>query len=257
MAEILLFPRLPLHQARLQLQHLRGRTASELGVLATASTDLAEYAATGGTRVKADVLTEVRAKLVRSATGFGFPERNAGESKFDAEAAAILLKHLPILPGEACRDDVWSFLCIRLLPDVTTWRFPDQNEMRFLGGTRNAFQRLWWRAFLLGDDEASDPWWLVRLPEDALVGLMERPGISSNRVVARSIARAIAALARSLPTALREDGWRIAYKLIRQRVPLVNLDAIPEDELAEQLSRLCEIAGAAVQGARAAVKAVR
>lgn len=257
MAELLLFPRLPLHHARLQLQQIRGGRLGELGKLATASDDQAVYPAMGGRRVEADVLTDIRAKVVHCATGFGFPGRNAGESKFDAEAAAILFSYLPILPCEACRDDVWSFFCIRLLPDVTTWRFPDQNDRRFIGGTRNAFQRLWWRAFLLRDDKAPDPWWLVRLPEDALVGLMERPGISSNRGVARSIARAIASLVRSLPPAMREDGWRLAYKLIRQRIPLVNLDAISEGELAEQLSRLCEAAGAAVQGAKAAVKAMR
>jgi hypothetical protein len=258
MAEILLFPRLPLHPARLHLQHIKGRTATELSSLVTTCPLQAVYAATGGARIKSEVLSEVREYLLRSATQLGFPDRYAGEStKFDVEAAAILFEHLPILPCEACRDEVWSFICIRLLPDLTTWRFPDQNDRRFLGGVRNAFQRLWWRAFLLRDDEAHDPWWLVRLPEDALVGLMERPGISSNRAVACSIARAVARLAKSLPPGLREEGWRIAYKLIRQRIPLVNLDAIPEADLTEQLNRLCEIACAMVRYAGVTVRATR
>lgn len=188
----------------------------------------------------AESLLDVRRRLLESAKGFGFPDPRGGEPmKFDPEAAAILFQHLPICPGEASRDEVWSFMSSCLLPDLTTWRFPDQNDRRFLGGVRNAFQRLWWRAAMLREDDAPDPWALVRLPEDALVGLMERPGISSNRTVARAIATAIAKLAESLPSALREDGWRAAYKRIRQRIPLVNLDALPQTELADQLESLC------------------
>lgn len=240
MRELLLFPRLPIGAAREHLQRITGHPASELLSVASPDSANAVYPATGGRRIPAEALQDVRQRLLKCAETFGFPGSVTGQSvRFDPEAAAVLFENLPICPGEASRDDVWSFMSICLLPDLTTWRFPDQNERRFLGGVRNAFQRLWWRAAMLRADDLPDPWVLVRLPEDALVGLMERPGISSNRAVARAIGSAIAKLAESLPSSLREDGWRAAYKLIRQRIPLVNLDALSVTELAAQLDALC------------------
>ena len=144
--------------------------------------------------------------------------------------------------GEACRNEVWNFIATILLPDLVTWRFPSQNERRFLGGDRNTFQRLWWRAYLLRESGAHDPWRLIRLPEDALVGLMERPGISSNPNVTRTIARAIVEIVVTLPSEQREAGWRLAYKLVRQRIPLVNLDALDEPQLISQINEVCRSA---------------
>jgi len=253
MPELFLFPRLSFAAARERLQQIKGRAAGDLAASATSDSEDAVYPATGGRRVATQTLQDLREGLLRCARTFGFPESGGGQSvKFDPEAAGILFQQLPICPGEASRDEVWSFMSICLLPDLTTWRFPDQNDRRFLGGVRNTFQRLWWRAAMLRTDNAPDPWALIRLPEDALVGLMERPGISSNRPVACAIASAIAKLAESLPTALREDGWRMAYKLIRQRIPLVNLDAISPAELATQLSALCQRAEVEVRGGAAA-----
>ena len=125
-----------------------------------------------------------------------------------------------------------------LLPDLATWRFPNQNDRRLMGGDRNTFQRLWWRAYLLSDASTDDPWHLLKLPEDAMVGLMERPGISSNPEVTRAIARTISRIAEALPNAKKEDGWRLAYKLIRQRIPLVNLDSLGPADLNEQLGSI-------------------
>jgi Family of unknown function (DUF6339) len=253
MRELLLFPRLSIRAAREHLRQIKGRSAAELSARAIPDSVDVIYPATGGTRITAETLQDVRERLLKCARTFGFPDSGSGQSvRFDPEAAAILFQHLPICSGEASRDDIWSFMSICLLPDLTTWRFPDQNDRRFLGGVRNTFQRLWWRAAMLRADNAPDPWVLVRLPEDALVGLMERPGISSNRAVARAIASAIAKLAESLPNALREDSWRAAYKLIRQRIPLVNLDVLSPAELAAQLDSLCERAQAEVRTAVAA-----
>jgi Family of unknown function (DUF6339) len=241
--EFFLFPRFSPRVARLNLEKIQGKSPLQLTSLAGTDSADAVYPATGGGRVGQQVLADLRRRLLDCAKTLGFPDPEDAEAvKFDHEAAGILLQHLPIAPAEASRDEVWSFISLCLLPDLATWRFPDQNSRRFLGGVRNTFQRLWWRAAMLKDDTVSDSLWLIRLPEDALVGLMERPGISSNNVVARSIARSIAKLAESLPTPLREDGWRAAYKRIRQRIPLVNLESLPEPALAEQLDTLCQAA---------------
>jgi hypothetical protein len=199
------------------------------------------FPATGGTCLTEAPLQKVRAALLEAARSLGFPKAVKQDAlvAFDAAAGSVLLKELPIVPGEGARDDVWSFLTLVLAPDLATWRFPDQNERRMLGGVRNTFQRLWWRAYLLHDPGKRDPWHLLRLPEDALVGLMERPGISSNPAVTKSIALGIEEIASRLPSASREDGWREAYKRIRQRFPLVNLDALSDQEVASQIGEIC------------------
>lgn len=234
-----LYPRLPPSAARNRIVEIKGRSPVDLGRLCTADSPQAIYPATGGVRVPRGLLAEVRNDLLVAARSLGFPEGNhANAVQFDWAAAPILLAGLRLHPAEACRNDVWSFLTMVLLPDLATWRFPNQNERRLLGGDRNTFQRLWWRAYLLADSSDEDPWRLLRLPEDAMVGLMERPGISSNPEVTRAIARTVATIAEALPNTKKEDGWRLAYKLIRQRIPLVNLDSLGPADLNEQLASI-------------------
>jgi Family of unknown function (DUF6339) len=239
--EVFLFPRLPVRAARARFGEVTGKTVSELGLMAAGSHPDAVYPATGGVRVTEQRLLQVRAGLLECACQLGFPNPAKQEAlvSFDAAAAPVLLSNLPITAGEASHDEVWSFLSLVLAPDLATWRFSDQNERRLLGGIRNTFQRIWWRAHLLHSPADRDPWELLRLPEDALVGLMERPGISSNPAVTRTIARGIADIASRLPGDLREDSWRDAYKRIRQRFPLVNLDALAEQEVAAQIDSIC------------------
>jgi hypothetical protein len=251
MPEVFLFPRLPIRAARTRLLEITGKAASELAGSASPSHPEAIYMATGGNRVSESALKALRENLLNAAHRLGAPT-SARQDKllaFDPEAGRILHDCLPIMPGEASRDEVWSFISLALLPDLATWRFPDQNERRLLGGVRNVFQRLWWRAHLLRDAESDDRWWLLRLLEDALVGLMERPGISSNPNVCRAIARGIAELT-NLPSDVREDTWREAYKQIRQRFPLVNFDALPDREVAAQITAICRNATAVIMETR-------
>jgi hypothetical protein len=240
--EIYLFPRLPIRAAKARIAEVLGKGVSDLGAMAAGSHPESVYPATGGTRISEQSLLKVRAALLKAARELGFPNTSGRDSllSFDPAAGIVLLEELPIAPGEAARDDVWSFMTLILAPDLATWRFQDQNEQRLFGGVRNAFQRLWWRAYLLHDPRERDPWHLLRLPEDALVGLMERPGISSNPAVTKAIALGIQGIANRLPSDLREDGWRDAYKRIRQRFPLVNLDVLAEQEVMNQIGQLCQ-----------------
>ena len=239
MSQSLLFPRLPPAAARRRLTEIAGRPATELRQIASALCAEAIYPGTGGTRVTEQALSQVREELMEQAVALGFPSHDGAEAvRFDWSAGPLLLQRLRMQPGEASRTDVWSFLTLQLLPDIATWRFPNQNDRRFFGGVRNTFQRLWWRARLLHEPTAADPWHLMKLPEDALVGLLERPGISSNSRVTRSIASAISESIKAVAPARRESSWRIAYKRIRQRIPLVNLDALEHSALKSQVSSI-------------------
>ena len=230
MAERYLFPRLSAGAAQSRLGEILGKTPAQLSALASTSHQEATFAPTGGTRVPEHALHELRRSLIHDAHQLGFPGevRKGTVISFDARAARLLMEKLPIPPGEASRDDVWAFLTLVLLPDIATWRFSDQQSSRILGGVRNTFQRLWWRARVLHDPESKEPYALLELQEDALVGLMERPALSSNPKVALAIAKAVARLANTLPPSRREDAWRDLYKRVRQRLVLVNLDMVAE-----------------------------
>ena len=252
MVDHYLFPRLSAAAAQGRLGEIIGKTPAQLSVLAATSHHDATFAPTGGTRVPEHTLRELRRSLVGAAEHLGFPGdvRKGTVVSFDAKAARLLMEKLPIAPGEASRDDVWAFLTLVLMPDIATWRFSDQQSSRVLGGVRNAFQRLWWRARVLHDVESKDPYGLVELPEDALVGLMERPALSSNPKVALAIAKAVSDLARSLPPSQREDAWRDLYKRIRQRLVFVNLDLLADSSPAELLAQVEQLRTVTSQATR-------
>ena len=242
MSELFLFPRLSPAAAQDCVTRVQGKSASELMAVAGTAHRLAVYGATGGTRVPESVLGELREKMLALVLDLGFPDPARKETimSFDAKAGALLASYLPIAAGEASRDDVWAFISLILMPDIATWRFPDQQDRRLLGGVRNVFQRLWWRSALLRDPaNKEDPLWLLQLPEDALVGLMERPALSSNPRVALAIAKGVHGIAARLPSSEREDAWRRAYKRIRQRLVLVNFDFLEDASLDSMVAEAC------------------
>ena len=82
---------------------------------------------------------------------------------------------MPLVDGFS--KEVWSYITLRLLPDLALWRWPKHNQERFIGGAeRSCFQRLWQRSFVIGPDLAS------QLQEDEAVNIFERPeALGGNR----------------------------------------------------------------------------
>lgn len=88
-------------------------------------------------------------------------------------------------PVDGFNKDVWSYLTMRLLPDLALWRWEkNRTDERFLGGLeRSSFQRLWLRAFVIGPELAS------KLQEDEAVNIFERPeAIGGNKRLALALA---------------------------------------------------------------------
>jgi hypothetical protein len=91
-------------------------------------------------------------------------------------------------PIDGFSREVWSYLTLRLLPDLALWRWSvNKTDERFLGGAeRSCFQRLWLRSYVLGGDLAS------QLFEDEAVNIFERPeALGGNKRLALSIANFI------------------------------------------------------------------
>jgi hypothetical protein len=92
---------------------------------------------------------------------------------------------------------------------------------------RNTFGRLWWRAYVLRDEADADPWHLLRrLPEDALVQIMERPALSGCPRVARAVARCYPGDAGQ--SVSRELVMRELTKRVLRVAGTVPLEAIPQ-----------------------------
>ena len=121
----------------------------------------------------------------------GYPNRPTVRQRnaFDAECAGRLLDRMEIVTADAAHDGVWAFIGCVLLPDIGWWRFSERSPARLLGGPRNAFGRLWWRArtLLERNGEQAGGGVLDRLGEDELVQVMERPSLAGNPRVARQL----------------------------------------------------------------------
>jgi len=91
-------------------------------------------------------------------------------------------------PIDGFNRDVWSYITIRVLPDLALWRWNvNKTDERFIGGAeRSCFQRLWLRSYVLGGSLAS------QLQEDEAVNIFERPeALGGNRRLSLVIANFI------------------------------------------------------------------
>jgi len=91
-------------------------------------------------------------------------------------------------PIDGFNRDVWSYITMRVLPDLALWRWNvNKTDERFIGGAeRSCFQRLWLRSYILGGSLAS------QLQEDEAVNIFERPeALGGNRRLSLAIANFI------------------------------------------------------------------
>ena len=134
--------------------------------------------------------------------------------------------------GEALLDEVWSFIGTALAPDVVHWRFGVSRD-RYLGGIRNAFQRLWIRGVAL--DRGSNHikrWELVdELSEDALVQITERPSLGGDPILASAIAEAWLRASRHHGRTKMEPIMRQAILRVRVWNETRSLADLPREDL--------------------------
>lgn len=208
----------------------------------------ARFASTGGSRVDPRELRQFREGLVSIAREHGFGAGSKGAfSKFDAALSKWLFQQQVFQSGEALRDDVWSFVGLVVAPDIVHWRFGSSRE-RYLGGIRNTFQRLWFRARCLDRGaDAEDRWGLlVSLTEDALVQITERPSIGADAVLARALGEAWVRASSRIGRGRMEDVMRLAILRLRIRNEIRGLSLLPEQELAHLLDELFDTAAQAL-----------
>lgn len=199
-----------------------------------------------GQPVPRERLEHIRAGILDiSSRVYGYPSNMPSNrvGDWDADVGLWLVEQAAIPLSEARSAEVWSFLCLCVLPDVVAWRWRMDPKLmmsdlknrqldRFHGGARNTFQRLWLRTHVLLNPEDTDPVRLIRrMPEDALVQVFERPHLSASPVVARTIVEVGVEMHDCVPSSEREDLHRQAVKLLRARAAVRVLEILSPEAL--------------------------
>ena len=145
------------------------------------------WPATGAERVRPYELQELRAAVTAVAASHGFPQsvlRRSDVVTFDREVGRVLFEQADLELAEAAFPQVWSFLALVLLPDVTWWRAQgSSNVERFVctDQTRHTWARLWQRGHLLtwGAEDVERAW---KLLESSGIGEAQLDQIQTRRV---------------------------------------------------------------------------
>ncbi|MER5662669.1 DNA cytosine methyltransferase [Streptomyces mirabilis] len=234
-----LYPRLLAEQARPLFEEYRGLPLTELASRVAFAHESAVYVATGGDRVPAARLQQLRAGVLDLAERAGFPDDSdrARNSEFDLRLAALLHAEMGMVPAEAASRDVWAFLALVLLPDVAFWRYPQPPRDRVLGTdlTRHVFGRLWWRAQLIRSSDALEPYGALKILGEAAFDQIyaRRAALGGSPHMVRAILRVWKEL--DLTGLNERETLRDFLKRLLRLAPFVLFDGIEEHALDHEL----------------------
>jgi hypothetical protein len=134
--------------------------------------------------------------------------------------------------------EVWSYITLRVLPDIAFWRWPDNAIERYIENPeRGAFQRLWHRSTILGPELAS------KLMEDEAISIFERmEAVGSNRDLARELAKQIVAYreARLKGMPGSSDLLSQVCKRTRRSMSVIEIHALNQNELADFVTNIMD-----------------
>ncbi|MFF3322085.1 DUF6339 family protein [Streptomyces sp. NPDC002889] len=239
-----LYPRLLAEQAGPLFEEYRHLTIGELTGRVAVAHDSSVYVATGGDRVSAARLRELRGGVLELAARAGFPNDSdrARNADFDLELAALLHAEMGMVPAEAASRDVWAFLALVLLPDVAFWRYPQPPKDRVLGTdlTRHVFGRLWWRAQLVRSPDAPEPYGALKILGEAAFDQIyaRRAALGGSPHMVRAILRVWNDL--DLAGFNEREALRDFLKRLLRLAPFVLFDGIEEHALDDELRTVAQ-----------------
>ncbi|MFI1397722.1 DUF6339 family protein [Streptomyces sp. NPDC020681] len=239
-----LYPRLLAEQAGPLFADYRHRTIAHLTGQVAFTHESSVYVATGGDRVSAAQLEELRAAVLELAVRAGFPDDSdrARNADFDLELAALMHAEMGLVPAEAASRDVWAFLALVLLPDVAFWRYPQPPKDRVLGTdlTRHVFGRLWWRAQLVRSPGVSEPYGALKILGEAAFDQIyaRRAALGGSPHMVRAILRIWNDL--DLAGLNERETLRDFLKRLLRLAPFVLFDGIEEHALDDELRAVAQ-----------------
>lgn len=151
-----------------EAERLMAEVKGGSGPAVNVSTD--KFAFSGiGYNVRSHDVEKVRNRVLEISENHGFKTRHGYDQEdcsddrraaFDIDIFKELPSLLPMNWSEAGSREVWSWVALALLPDVTHWRWKHVgssgrwNRERWIGSdlTRHTWARQWWRSVQLGAD---------------------------------------------------------------------------------------------------------
>jgi hypothetical protein len=236
---MLLYPHLSPTATRKLAEELSSMPINSLHTQSAINHPAAIHSPTGGNRVSASYLREIDQHIRESASSCGYPTSvdDSRLSSFDANSGRILHEMMHISPSEASNPGVWAFMACVVWPDIVRWRFPGNadgtSRERFMGGRRNTFGRVWWRAYILKQPANEHPYELLDLlGEDELVQITERPSLAGSPLLAKMVCRTFLDVTNN-PSDTHQSRalLRDAMKRLRRLLPMVSFDALDDQTL--------------------------
>lgn len=205
------------------------------GALSPADSHPAQiFAPVGGRRATSNEVAILASGIRQLAERFGFPDPSESSARiaFDRAAAPLIREKMDLSWSEASARDVWSFLALVALPDVTSWRFGTENSERWVASdpSRHTWSRLWWQATVFEGEFAL----LSELTESDLNQLFERRRIGGNPRLARAIARAV--VSRTASGEGRRDIIRDVTARVRRRLAWADMYSLESSVLDSVMS---------------------
>lgn len=227
------FPRLDEYTAIKIIEELVHKTVADASKMAAVNHPDAYHYSTASVQVSEETLREFRREVMQIADDLNFPQPlNKNRAReLDQRLSQALFNKLDLIPAEAANSDVWNFLSLVILPDISKWRYPNEKKIldynRWLGGDRNVIRKLWWREATLGHDLNS------RLGEDEAVGIMERPLLGGQTNVARAMVRALLKVEEEFPNTARSELLRAGAVNLRRYAPFTAFEFFSEPQIDE------------------------
>ncbi|MDN4614573.1 hypothetical protein P5G50_08920 [Leifsonia sp. F6_8S_P_1B] len=216
----LLYPRLPRSAAERLYE-----TAEDLSAATEHSAQI--FAPVGGRRATPTDVAKVSDAVRAEATACGFPAslEPAKRIEFDRRVARVLVEVMDLSWSEAAATEIWSFLALVALPDVTRWRFGTGNPERWIASdlTRHIWARAWWRGTVF----QQRPDLLDVLSESDLNQVLERRVIGGDPRLVIGIADALVRTNAQLP-GHRRDLIRNAAARLRRRLAFIDARALDD-----------------------------
>lgn len=179
-----LYPRLPLPVAEVLMAK-----AEELQAEVEHPSQV--FAPIGGRRATQVDIRSLADKVRALAGDFGFPGplTKVESTEFDRKTSQLLVASMDMSWSEASSKEVWSFLALVALPEVTRWRFGTTNRERWIGMdlTRHTWARAWWRGTVFSGRIDL----LAELTESDLNQILERRSIGGDPRLAVGLADAL------------------------------------------------------------------
>ena len=253
-----LLPQLPSIKAKVILEDIASKSNCEtLDPKGNFKVEGIFYVPTGGQIINDQNLQKLRNNILEKAKEYGFPSTNQKSFlEFEYEVAKILSNWSYLWidgepSGESFRNDFWSYLSIVIMPDIVSWRwgFPPEGEptkswsVRFIGGGRNAFQRIFRRILSLDRGPShEDRFGLIReLKEDDFSNILERTSLGSNSRIAIPLAEEYLAMRqrrKDMKASNQLKIYREATKDLRSYGVVQSLDLIDANNLKELISEV-------------------